>query len=123
MANDDKPSSSDKGKEKVDDIRELNGEKKEDKSKTDKDGKPTTNGKKDDDLKEGKEASPSRTNSTPKHPPTRKRGPKDTTNLLAVEELNEEDQQLKNDLEMLVERLQVCYLRFSQLILGLTSPL
>ncbi len=53
MAKDDKPSASDKGKGKVDDIRELNGEKGEDKSKSEQDDKPTINGKKDAEPKDG----------------------------------------------------------------------
>ncbi|EEH10113.1 26S proteasome regulatory subunit [Histoplasma capsulatum G186AR] len=69
MAKDQRPNAADKGKGKVDDIRELNGEKKDA-----KDGKPLANGKKEE-------------------------GPKE-------EELSEEDQQLKSELEMLVERLQ-----------------
>jgi 26S proteasome regulatory subunit N1 len=48
MAKDDKPSSSDKGKGKVEDIRELNGENHEDKSKSEKDDKPIVNGKKEE---------------------------------------------------------------------------
>lgn len=71
MAQDDKkPSAADKGKGKAEDTPMANGE---DKLKTDKDGKPLTNGKTDEP---------------------------------AVEELSDEDQQLKTDLEMLVERLK-----------------
>jgi 26S proteasome regulatory subunit N1 len=78
MAKDgEKPTASEKGKAKVGDVKELNGEdaldKRKDKLPTDKDGRPTTNGKVGD---------------------------------LPEDELSEEDQQLKNDLEMLVERLQ-----------------
>lgn len=82
MAQDDKkPSAADKGKGKAEDTPMANGE---DKLKTDKDGKPLTNGKTDEP---------------------------------AVEELSDEDQQLKTDLEMLVERLKeddrVCTSRLS----------
>ncbi|KAL2006185.1 hypothetical protein VTN00DRAFT_9839 [Thermoascus crustaceus] len=59
----------DKGKGKVNDVRELNGDK-----KGVKEEKPTANGKKEEERKE--------------------------------EELSEEDQQLKSELEMLVERLK-----------------
>lgn len=54
MAKDEgQPSAADKGKGKVEDIRELNGEKKDDKGKLDKDGKRMVNGKKDSEPKEG----------------------------------------------------------------------
>lgn len=54
MAKDEEqPTSGDKGKGKVDDIRELNGEKNENKSKTDKDGKPVVHGQKGEELREG----------------------------------------------------------------------
>ncbi|ODH44991.1 26S proteasome regulatory subunit rpn-1 [Paracoccidioides brasiliensis] len=68
MPNDERPKAADKGKGKVDDVRDLDGEKKDG-----KDAKSLTNGKKEEETKE--------------------------------EELSEEDQQLKNELEMLVERL------------------
>ncbi|PGH26979.1 26S proteasome regulatory subunit rpn-1 [Polytolypa hystricis UAMH7299] len=68
MAKDDRPTAADKGKGKADDVRELNGDKKDSKDK------PLVNGKKDEEPQ--------------------------------GEELSEEDQQLKNELEMLVERLQ-----------------
>ena len=82
MAKDEKPTASEKGKGKVDDVREVNGnaqkdtlDKRKDKLPADKDGLPPTNGKTaDGDLPEA--------------------------------ELSEEDQQLKSELEMLVERLQ-----------------
>lgn len=70
MAKDERASAADKGKGKADDVRELNGEKKDS-----KDGKPALNGKKEEEE-------------------------------IKDEELSEEDQQLKNELEMLVERLQ-----------------
>jgi 26S proteasome regulatory subunit N1 len=81
MAKDgEKPTASEKGKEKAEDVKELNGDKpdnaldkRKDKLPTDKDGLPTTNGKVGD---------------------------------LPEDELSEEDQQLKSELEMLVERLQ-----------------
>lgn len=50
MAKDQRPNAADKGKGKVDDIRELNGEKKDA-----KDGKPLANGKKEEGPKEGME--------------------------------------------------------------------
>src|SRR5450755_2949905 len=108
MAKDDKPSASDKGKGKDDDIRELNGEKDEDKSKSEKDDKPTVNGKKDEEPKDGTG-----------HPSfldlCLDGGASNVlrcayTDTFLTEDLNEEDQQLKNDLEMLVERLHVSYL-------------
>ncbi|KAL1955154.1 hypothetical protein VTO42DRAFT_8969 [Malbranchea cinnamomea] len=68
MAKDERAGAVDKGKGKVDDVRELNGER-----KGVKDGKQAPNGKKEEERKE--------------------------------EELSEEDQQLKSELEMLVERL------------------
>ncbi|KAI9728583.1 MAG: proteasome regulatory particle base subunit [Cirrosporium novae-zelandiae] len=75
MAKDnEQPTAAEKGKGKVTDA-QKNGEKQVDGPKHDKDGKPISNGKKDDDEPQ-------------------------------EEELSEEDQQLKNDLEMLVERLQ-----------------
>jgi 26S proteasome regulatory subunit N1 len=81
MAKDgEKPTASEKGKAKAEDVKELNGDKpddsldkRKDKLPTDKDGLPTTNGKVGD---------------------------------LPQDELSEEDQQLKSELEMLVERLQ-----------------
>jgi 26S proteasome regulatory subunit N1 len=81
MAKDgEKPTASEKGKAKAEDVKELNGDKPEDsldkrkdKLPTDKDGLPTINGKVGD---------------------------------LPQDELSEEDQQLKSELEMLVERLQ-----------------
>ncbi|KMP08777.1 26S proteasome regulatory subunit rpn-1 [Coccidioides immitis H538.4] len=69
MAKEDQAGASDKGKGKIDDVRELQEDKKDS-----KDGKFMMNGKKDEEPKE--------------------------------EELSEEDQQLKEKLEMLVERLQ-----------------
>ena len=75
-----KPTASEKGKAKAEDVKELNGDKtddsldkRKDKVPADKDGLPTTNGKVGD---------------------------------LPEDELSEEDQQLKSELEMLVERLQ-----------------
>lgn len=67
-----RPTAADKGKGKVDDVRELNGER-----KSTKDEKNAVNGKKDGKKEEPKE-----------------------------EDLSEEDQQLKSELEMLVERLK-----------------
>ncbi|KAJ5558492.1 Armadillo-like helical [Penicillium sp. DV-2018c] len=69
MANEgERPTSADKGKGKVDDVRELNG-------KNAENGEKTTDEKKKDEVSQD-------------------------------EELSEEDQQLKNELEMLVERLK-----------------
>jgi len=48
MAKDERPNAAEKGKGKVDDVRELNGDRKEN-----KEGKPLINGKKDEELKEG----------------------------------------------------------------------
>ncbi len=96
MAQDEgRPTAAEKGKGKVDDI---NGEKGKGKTAPEKDGKPAANGKVVDGLPEGKyfivavetEAS---------QPPR--------TDILISDELNEEDAQLKSELEMLVERLQV----------------
>ena len=54
MAKDDeRPSAAEKGKGKVEDIREINGDKEEEKSKVDKDGKPVANGKKPEEPREG----------------------------------------------------------------------
>ncbi|TKA79347.1 26S proteasome regulatory subunit rpn-1 [Cryomyces minteri] len=70
MAQDEKPMSEDKGKDKVEDANDVNGVNGTKEPEKDKDGKTVKDG------------------------------------LLPPEELSEEDQQLKNDLEMLVERLQ-----------------
>lgn len=48
MTKDERTDAADKGKDKADDVREVNGEKKDD-----KDGKPATDGKKDEEQKEG----------------------------------------------------------------------
>lgn len=48
MAKDERPISAEKGKGKVDDARELNGDK-----KGSREGKPLVNGKKDEEPKEG----------------------------------------------------------------------
>ncbi|KAL9108464.1 MAG: hypothetical protein Q9227_006798 [Pyrenula ochraceoflavens] len=77
MAKDEKsPTAAEKGKGKADNVQETNGDKKSTKDTQDSKEKPTTNGKVPDDLD------------------------------LPEEELSEEDQQLKSELEMLVERLQ-----------------
>lgn len=49
MAKDDRPTAAEKGKGKADDVRELNGDKNEN-----KDGKPVANGKNDEEQKEGR---------------------------------------------------------------------
>ncbi|KAI9752325.1 MAG: proteasome regulatory particle base subunit [Chaenotheca gracillima] len=74
MARDEQqPSAADKGKQKATEPESKDASKGKDVSELDKDGKPITNGKKEEETKE--------------------------------EELNEEDQQLKSELEMLVERI------------------
>lgn len=100
MAQDEeRPTAAEKGKGKVDDI---NGEKGKGRTAPEKDGKPTVNGKVVEGLPEGKyiiiafetEASQS-----------------SKADILQPDELNEEDAQLKSELEMLVERLQVSLYR------------
>lgn len=96
MAQDEgRPTAAEKGKGKVDDI---NGEKGKGKTAPEKDGKPTANGKIVDGLPEGKYiivAVETEASQSPR------------TDILISDELNEEDAQLKSELEMLVERLQV----------------
>ncbi len=114
MANDGErpPTAAEKGKGKVDDANDLKGDNKEDEVMKDADGKPLTNGKKGTEPKQGAwvterafspwhEAAPLDELGTP----TEWKGADTMANIL--EELNEEDQQLKTELEMLVERLQV----------------
>jgi 26S proteasome regulatory subunit N1 len=99
-----RPTAADKGKGKVDDARELKGQKRDVKDeKNATQGKK--DGKKDEEPQEGKQPLDQafagdlfpRYNSNV-----------DTNRLFNVEELSEEDQQLRNELEMLVERLKVC---------------
>lgn len=102
MANEgERSTSADKGKGKVDDVRELNGKKPQTDEKATAEGK-----KKDEEPQEGRSRRPvlARTEHTP--PAIGLRIQK-LTRLPFTEELSEEDQQLKNELEMLVERLKV----------------
>lgn len=88
------PSAAEKGKGKMDDDKPLDTGKKFDDKKKDKDGKPLGKGKKGEEPHEGTE-----------HLQCSDGG---LLNLYAMtEELNEEDQQLKHELEMLVSRLKV----------------
>src|SRR5271163_115797 len=81
MANDgNKPAASEAGKEKMNDGSQVNGEKPED-----------TRDKRKGKAPEDKDGKPTANGKTEE---------------LADEELSEEDQQLKSELEMLVERLQ-----------------
>ncbi|KAI9891335.1 MAG: proteasome regulatory particle base subunit [Vezdaea aestivalis] len=98
MAKDEKrPAPADKGKGKSPESILPNGTSEEEIQK-DKDGKPIVNGKKEEEPKEGKASL--LTNS---YFNESIRDTADRVNLL--EELSEEDQQLKNDLDMLAERL------------------
>ena len=92
---DDHSAPADKGKGKVDDVRDLPGGK-----KPQNDDKSAVNGnKKEDEPKEG--------TSTTTSPSTSRYAGRDADKVTFLEELSEEDLQLKNDLEMLVERLKV----------------
>ncbi|MCJ1381134.1 proteasome regulatory particle base subunit [Xylographa soralifera] len=71
-----------KGKGKIEDDKAPNGDQKSEEVKKDKDGKPIVNGKKGDEPQEG------------------------MYDFSSEKELSEEDQQLKSELEMLVERLK-----------------
>ena len=82
-----------KGKGKMEEDKPADEEKKSEEVKKDKDGKPIVNGKKGDEPEEGMCLG--------------------LVNLIGadqgcvlLEELSEEDQQLKSELEMLVERLK-----------------
>lgn len=91
----DRSAPADKGKGKVDDVKDLPGGK-----KPQKDDKSAPNGKKkEDEVKEGRPTTASPF-SLP-HPD------READKVTRLEELSEEDLQLKNDLEMLVERLKV----------------
>lgn len=97
-----RPTTADKGKGKVDDVRELNGKKPQKDEKAPVEGK-----KKDEEPQEGR----SRHHRGGKHlaSATLLRSQDLAANIIQ-EELSEEDQELKNELEMLVERLKVCLL-------------
>ena len=87
------PTVTDKGKSKIEDDKGTTSSKKSDESKKDKDGKAIANGKKGEEPQDGM-----RGNSLVSQ---------QYTELHSFpEELNEEDQQLKNELEMLVSRLK-----------------
>lgn len=96
---DERQGAANKGKGKVEDVRELNGD-----AKNVKDQKTKANGKKDEEPKEGKRARSQASNAC--LPPLPCCG-RDTDSNIVAEELSEEDQQLKSELEMLVERLKV----------------
>jgi hypothetical protein len=105
MANEgERSTSADKGKGKVDDVRELNGKKPHTDEKTTAEGK-----KKDEEPQEGRSRRSSRqVLAGAEHtPPVIGQRIQKLTGLIFTEELSEEDQQLKNELEMLVERLKV----------------
>lgn len=88
------PSATEKGKGKMDDDKSLDTGKKLDDKKKDKDGKALGKGKKGEEPQEGL-----------KH---LRFSDGSLLNLyVIIEELNEEDQQLKSELEMLVTRLKV----------------
>lgn len=87
------PTATDKGKGKIEDDKGANSSKKSDESKKDKDGKPIANGKKGEEPQDGMSC-------------ISRVWQQCTDFSLYLEELNEEDQQLKNELEMLVSRLK-----------------
>ena len=89
------PTPAEKGKGKAGDEKLSDSSKKVEETKKDKDGKPTVNGKKGDQPQEGK--------------PFSSLQPMVSRLILTLrlEELSEEDQQLKTELEMLVSRLKV----------------
>lgn len=91
MAQDgEQPKPVDKGKGKA-----VDGEPtKPEEVKKDKDGKPIVNGKKEEAVVGGTSNSCL---------------PTSLANRVCAEELSEEDQQLKSELDMLVERLTVCF--------------
>lgn len=89
------PTAAEKGKGKMEDEKPSNSPKKQDDTKKDKDGKPIANGKPGEEPLEGGLS----------------RLRLDGALLIRyvqIEELSEEDQNLKNELEMLVARLHVC---------------
>lgn len=91
------PTAAEKGKGKMEDDKSSNSPKKHDDTKKDKDGKPITNGKPGEEPLEGRLS-------------YRWLDGNLLTRYVQSEELSEEDQNLKNELEMLVARLHV-YLR------------
>ena len=86
-------SSAQKGKGKAEESKPTDGKKKAEEPKKDKDGKPIVNGLKGDEPEEGRQE-----NRSLYHKEVAEIG---------TEELSEEDQTLKNELEMLVSRLKV----------------
>ena len=89
------PTAEEKGKWKAVD-KSTDGDKKPQDVKKDKDGKPVPNGvdAKDLEIPEGRRLLPDAVK-------------EETNTNCVIEELSEEDQQLKADLEMMVERLKV----------------
>lgn len=103
MAQDDKtPTAAEKGKGKMVDA----GNKKAEEPKRDKDGKLITNGKEDGEHKEGGSSSKLVCRHDELDACCSNNLDANRT-LYLIEELSEEDQQLKSELEMLVERLLV----------------
>lgn len=88
------PTAAEKGKGKMEDDTPSDSPKKQDGVKKDKDGKPVANGKPGDEPLEGMLSYECSDGAL-------------LTRSVRIEELNEEDQNLKNELEMLVARLQV----------------
>lgn len=86
------PTAAQKGKGTIENEKSSDGPKKQDETEKDKDGKPRVNGKPGEEPLEGQSFYQ-----------VNRQNPAD----IAIEELNEEDQNLKNELEMLVTRLQV----------------
>ena len=82
-----------KGKGKMEEDKPADEEKRSEELKKDKDGKPIMNGKKGDEPQEGICLWPTKLIEADQCP-------------VLTEELSEEDQQLKSELEMLVERLK-----------------
>ena len=89
------PTAAEKGKGKMEDDQPSGSPKKQDGVKKDKDGKPIADGKPGDEPLEGMLSYECSDGVL-------------LTRFMQIEELNEEDQNLKNELEMLVARLQVC---------------
>ena len=89
------PSAAEKGKGKMDDDKAADAGKKVDETKKDNDGKPVVNGKKGEKPQDGTWHTCGFLNQSTDYV------------LSSVEELSEEDQQLKTELEMLVSRLKV----------------
>ena len=91
------PTAAEKGKGKIEDEKLSNSPKKQqDDTKKDKDGKPIANGKPGEEPLEGGLS-------------RRWLDGALLTEHVQIEELSEEDQNLKNELEMLVARLHVCF--------------